>query len=112
MPFQGEANLAERFFAAAAKVIDVPWQMAVGADLAHPGVEGPRPAPVRFINWYIAKLFRAGAHDPVLATRFLEVSNMLRPPPSLFEPAIAWRVWRGRKPERPTESQVAPSFST
>ena len=109
---QGEANLAGGFFAAAAKTIDVPWRMAVGADLAHPGVEGPRPIPVRFINWYISNLFRAGAYDPALATRFLEVSNLLRPPPSLFEPAIAWRVWRGRKPKRPTESLVAPSFST
>ena len=93
---QGETQLAKRFFAAASHVVEAPWKIAVGADLAHPGVEGPRPAPVRFINWYIEKLYRAGARDAVLATRFLEVLNLLRPPPSLFAPEIAWRVWRGR----------------
>ncbi len=108
----GERDLAKRFFAKAAKVIDVPWQMAVGADLAHPKVEGPRPASVRFINWYISKLFRAGAHDAALATRFLEVSNLVRPPPSLFAPSIVWRVWRGRHAGTAPAAVAAPTYST
>jgi 2-polyprenyl-6-methoxyphenol hydroxylase-like FAD-dependent oxidoreductase len=91
---KGPDALARRFFAAAAKVIDTPWQMAVGADLAHPKVEGPRPLPVRFINWYVRKLFQAGARDPIVAKRFIEVANLLRPPPALMNPSIAWRVWR------------------
>ncbi len=40
----GDADLARRFFARAAKVIDTPWDIAVGNDLRHPKVEGARPA--------------------------------------------------------------------
>jgi len=47
----GPADLARRFFASAAAVIDTPWDIAVGNDLRHPKVEGPRPPKVRFINW-------------------------------------------------------------
>ena len=96
---KGSAGLSRRFFKAMAKVVDVPWQLAVGADLAHPKVEGQRPAPVRFINWYVAKLYRAGEADSWLAERFLMVANLLRPPVSLFAPGVLWRVFRGTRPE-------------
>ena len=79
------------------KLIDIPWQMAVGSDLQHPAVAGKRTAQVRFINWYLAKLFQAAQHDAVLATRFLEVANLMKPPPSLMEPRIAVRVWKGSR---------------
>ena len=46
----GEDGLARRFFRAAAKVIDAPWQLAVGSDLALPNVPGPRPLPVRIVK--------------------------------------------------------------
>ena len=69
--------------------------MAVGSDLQHPGVEGKRTAQVRFINWYLRKLFQAAQHDDVLATRFLEVANLMKPPSSLMAPPIALRVCKG-----------------
>ena len=72
----GEADLARRFFAARRDAIDTPWDIAVGNDLRHPKVEGPRPAKVRFINWYIGKLHMAARHDAELATAFLEVANL------------------------------------
>ena len=37
----GSENLAARFFRAAAKIVDNPWDIAVGNDLRHPRVEGP-----------------------------------------------------------------------
>ncbi len=91
----GAENLAARFFKAAAKIVDIPWDIAVGNDLRQPRVEGARPAMVRFINWYIGKLHLAARHDAALATAFLEVANLMSPPPALLNPAIAWRVWRG-----------------
>jgi hypothetical protein len=33
---QGDASLARRFFAKAAAIIDIPWQIAAGSDLRHP----------------------------------------------------------------------------
>ena len=93
----GPQGIACRFFQAASKLIDIPWQMAVGGDLQHPAVAGKRTAQLRFINWYLAKLFRAAQHDAVLATRFLEVANLMKPPPSLMAPGIALRVWKGSR---------------
>jgi hypothetical protein len=52
---------------------------------------------VRFVNWYLAKFYRAAARDPVLATRFLEVANLIKKPTALMEPGIALRVWRGNR---------------
>ena len=67
----------------------------VGSDLQHPAVQGPRPAQVRFINWYLEKFYRAAEREALLATRFLEVPNLMRPPPALLEPRMALRVWNG-----------------
>jgi 2-polyprenyl-6-methoxyphenol hydroxylase-like FAD-dependent oxidoreductase len=92
---RGLDGLAPRFFKAAAQVIDAPWQLAVGGDLALPQVPGPRPFPVKLINAYVARLQRVAVHDAVVAAAFVEVMHMLAPPPSLFAPAVIWRVWRG-----------------
>lgn len=91
----GSQDLARRFFQAAARLIDIPWQIAVGSDLQHPKVPGKRPPQVRFINWYLAKLYRAGQRDPLLATCFLEVANLMKQPAALMEPRVALRVWQG-----------------
>jgi hypothetical protein len=71
----GTRGIARRFFKAACRLIDSPWQIAVGSDLQHPRVEGKRTAQVRFINWYIAKLFQAAHRDAALATKFLGVER-------------------------------------
>jgi hypothetical protein len=91
----GIHGLAGRFFRAASRLIDVPWQIAVNSDLQHPRVEGRRTLQVRFMNWYIAQLYHAGQHDGVLATRFVEVANLMRQPEALLAPSIALRVWKG-----------------
>jgi 2-polyprenyl-6-methoxyphenol hydroxylase-like FAD-dependent oxidoreductase len=93
----GAQGIASRFFKAASALIDVPWQIAVGSDLQHPAVQGARPAQVRFINWYLAKFYRAAQRDAVLATRFLEIANLMKSPPALLEPRMALRVWKGNR---------------
>ena len=92
---QGDAGLARRFFAAAKDAIDIPWDIAVGNDLRHPKVQGPRSPKVRFINWYIGKLHMAARHDAELATAFLRVANLDAPPTLLLSPATVLRVIRG-----------------
>ena len=91
----GLDDLARRFFKAAAGVVDVPWDIAVGNDLRHPQVAGARPAFVRFINWYIGKLHTAAQHDAKLTNAFLSVANLVAAPPTLLSPAVVWRVLRG-----------------
>ena len=80
----GRSVFARRFFQMARKLIDIPWQIAVGSDLENPTVAGKRTAQTRFVNWYLAKLFQAAQYDAELATRFLEVANMMKQPPSLM----------------------------
>jgi 2-polyprenyl-6-methoxyphenol hydroxylase-like FAD-dependent oxidoreductase len=104
---RGDRGLARRFFRAAAKPIDVAWQLAVGADLALPQIEGPRPLPVRLVNAYIHRLFIAAEHDPVVAERFMRVSAFLMKPPALMSPRIVARVVAGnRRRARRTEPAV------
>jgi 2-polyprenyl-6-methoxyphenol hydroxylase-like FAD-dependent oxidoreductase len=104
----GSNDIARRFFKAAAKTIDIPWDIAVGNDLRHPQVKGARPPMMRFINWYIGKLHLAATRDSTLATAFLKVANLMVPPPSLLSPAIAWRIWRGSR--RPAPSGAPPAI--
>jgi 2-polyprenyl-6-methoxyphenol hydroxylase-like FAD-dependent oxidoreductase len=105
----GATDLARRFFSAAAGAVDTPWDIAVGNDLRHPKVEGPRPAKVRFINWYIGKLHMAARHDAKLATAFLEVANLEAPPTRLLQPAIVMRVIRGNLARRSDGAESAPA---
>ena len=96
----GLHGLAPRFFKAASKVIDIPWQLAVGGDLALPVVPGPRPLPVRIVNAYIGRLYRAAVRDAAVAGAFLRVVHLIDKPPSLFAPRVLWRVMLrgGRRP--------------
>jgi 2-polyprenyl-6-methoxyphenol hydroxylase-like FAD-dependent oxidoreductase len=91
----GDADLARRFFQAARTAIDTPWDIAVGNDLRHPQVQGPRSPKVRFINWYIGRLHMAARHDTVLANAFLQVANLQTAPTQLLRPSVVIRVlWR------------------
>ncbi|MFL6465341.1 MAG: FAD-dependent oxidoreductase [Bryobacteraceae bacterium] len=94
-------TLAPRFFARAAKVVDIPWSIAAGSDLRMPEVTGQRNAMVKFKNWYMTKLHRAAHHDRALTLAFLNVANLLVPPGSLVHPRIMLRVlwgnWRRRE---------------
>jgi 2-polyprenyl-6-methoxyphenol hydroxylase-like FAD-dependent oxidoreductase len=91
----GPAGLARRFFAKAARIVDIPWGIAVGADLRFPGIEGARTAKVRLVNAYLARFHVAAATDPILGRAFLRVINLMDRPESLLGPAIALRVLRG-----------------
>ena len=93
----GTPGIARRFFKAASRLVNTPWQIAVGNDLQHPRVEGKRTAQVRFINWYVAKFFQAAQNDVLLATRFLEVTNLMREPQELLQPRMVLRVWKGSR---------------
>lgn len=91
-----ETQIAPAFFKRAAKVVDIPWQLAVGEDFRYPATAGPKPTGVDFINKYVSKVHRATLKDPVVCDAFLRVMSLLKAPTSLFHPRILWRVmWAG-----------------
>jgi len=107
---QSSKPLFLRFFAAASRLVDIPWSIAVGNDLRMPETTGKRTAALRFINWYVSKLHRAGHHDEECSLAFHRVANLMAPPESLMRPSIVWRVIRGNlfpsasRPERNTRT--------
>jgi hypothetical protein len=92
MAERAPGGLPRRFYRAAARTIDVPWDIAVGNDLRFPEVEGPRGARVRLINRYVGRLQRVAGQDPAVARAFFAVGNLVAPPTSLLRPGIAMRV--------------------
>jgi 2-polyprenyl-6-methoxyphenol hydroxylase-like FAD-dependent oxidoreductase len=91
----GLDRVGPRFFRQTNPITGVAWSMATGADLGHPGVEGPRTARWRLLNAYIRRLFGVAHRDPVVGEATLKVLGMVSPPQHLMHPGIAWRVLRG-----------------
>ena len=84
-----------RWFRDLARMVDVPWEMAAGADLSFPGVQGHRTAKVRLLGAYLARLHAAAAHDARLASAFVRVAGLVARPESLLRPGVALGVLRG-----------------
>jgi 2-polyprenyl-6-methoxyphenol hydroxylase-like FAD-dependent oxidoreductase len=89
---QGTNDLARRFFRAAAKIIDVPWQIAVTTDFQYRQTRGRRPWSAGLMNGYLGLVHRAGHVDPQVALAFHRVANLLAAPTSLLRPRIVLRV--------------------
>jgi 2-polyprenyl-6-methoxyphenol hydroxylase-like FAD-dependent oxidoreductase len=85
-------NLRRAFFRGCGAILETPWRLAVGGDLRFPQVEGPRPFATRVRNAYLKRLIRAAGDDSEIALAFLRVTNLLKPPSSLFAPSILQRV--------------------
>lgn len=91
----GDRHLAHRFHAAAARVVETPWQMAAGADRAHPQLAAGADRAQRFFNWYVERLHWAAATDPVLAGLFLAIANLKARPEAMLAPGTLIRVAKG-----------------
>ena len=83
---RGTLPAAERFFTDISGVIDAPWGISAGGDLAWPEVEGERTPMAETMNDYMAKLMYGMLFDSQLTGAFM----------------------RGRGPHRPTGSAAAP----
>ena len=89
------AQLARTFYKRAAKVIDIPWQIAAGSDLAYPEAEGPRPLATPLLNRYMKRALLAAQVSPDVNTALLLVQNLMAAPSTLMRPAMVRKVLRG-----------------
>lgn len=109
---RGRHDLAQRFFRAAVKPINMAWQVAVGGDLALPEVVGPRPLSVRLANRYVEWVQTASETSLVAGGQFLKVAALSAPSSSLFAPrvllAVASANW-GRRRQSGAEFAAAPA---
>jgi hypothetical protein len=116
-PAGGEAQLARRFFRAAAKPVNRAWQLANGGDLALTSATAKLPLPVRMTNGYIGALHAAATRDRALVRQFVRVTGLLDPPTALMRPGALLRVVSGNLRRRRTTSpppkrQVSPRAPT
>jgi len=89
-------GLWKTHFKRAAKVVDIPWQLAVGEDFRYPETEGVKPPFTDMINAYVERVHKATQRDPVVYRQFLKVMNLMASPTSLMSPGIMWRVFMSR----------------
>lgn len=94
----GGGRQPRAYYRAAARCVEPAWQIAAGADLALPVVQGPRPRRVRLLNAYVRRVQAAAVSDPVVARAFQRVTGLLSGPQSLLAPGIALRVLRAGRP--------------
>jgi 2-polyprenyl-6-methoxyphenol hydroxylase-like FAD-dependent oxidoreductase len=104
----GTRGLSRRFFRGAAREVDAAWKIVMGSDLRIPAVEGARPAPVRLMNAYLARLLAGAQTDAGLAEAFLRVAYLVDRPERLLRPSLALRVLaRRRRPHDPSRADAA-----
>jgi 2-polyprenyl-6-methoxyphenol hydroxylase-like FAD-dependent oxidoreductase len=96
----------KQFYKHAAKVVNNPWQMTVGADFSYPETQGKKAPGTDAINRYITKVQRATHTSTEVTEAMLAVQNLLAPPPSLMKPAMMVKVRRAAKQSRPAEVQA------
>lgn len=87
-----------RFLKDVSAVIDVPWQISAGGDLAYPEIEAPRPLMARVMNGYMAKVQAAATRDGFVTRTFMRVAGLVEPPQAMMRPGMILRVLRQGRP--------------
>jgi 2-polyprenyl-6-methoxyphenol hydroxylase-like FAD-dependent oxidoreductase len=85
------------FLRGVGRIVDLPWGMASGGDLAFPGVEGRRTVGMRVLAAYVNRLQAGAAHDARLGRAFLRVAGLVDPPQTLLRPGVAVRALRPQR---------------
>ncbi|MBB4702431.1 FAD-dependent oxidoreductase [Sphaerisporangium siamense] len=80
-------------------VIEVPWGVSAGGDLAYEEVEAPRPPMVRIMNNYMAMLQASATRDGAITRTFMRVAGLVDSPQDLMSPDMMFRVIWNAKPD-------------
>jgi 2-polyprenyl-6-methoxyphenol hydroxylase-like FAD-dependent oxidoreductase len=90
-------RIEHAFYKRAAKVIENPWRIAVGADFAYPECAGAKPLGTDLVNRYMARVLLATRVSPEVNSAMILVQNLLAPPSILFKPAMVRKVLRASR---------------
>jgi 2-polyprenyl-6-methoxyphenol hydroxylase-like FAD-dependent oxidoreductase len=80
------------YFRAVSDILEAPWRLAVGADLALPGVTGPALPASPLTPEYLRRLQLAANEDAIVAVALIRVTSLVDPPRTLLRPEIVERV--------------------
>ncbi len=93
-------ELESRFFAAQARLSQLPWTLATGADLQFDTTDGQRPRLGRCLNPYFGALMRCANVTPEVMRRVLPVFHLSAGMQRLVQPAVVIEVLRYALNER------------
>jgi 2-polyprenyl-6-methoxyphenol hydroxylase-like FAD-dependent oxidoreductase len=93
-------ELPRRFHRRAARIIDAPWAISVGADFLHPKTVGPKAWGTDQVNGYVLRMVKASHTSVHLARSFNLVLNLVEPTSSLARPSVVARVLASSVPGR------------
>jgi 2-polyprenyl-6-methoxyphenol hydroxylase-like FAD-dependent oxidoreductase len=98
----GTADLARRFFRAAAAPIRQAWDLSANPDLCLPEIEGTPTLLTRLSNVYVERIMTATEYDTVAVDQFMRVTGLIDPATKLLRPGIIWRALLAnrRRPRR------------
>ncbi|MEO6712805.1 MAG: FAD-dependent monooxygenase [Mycobacteriales bacterium] len=99
-------ELPRRFHHKAAKAIDAPWAIAVGADFLHPKTVGPKARGTDQVNRYVLRVVKASHTSVQLARSFNLVLNLVEPTSSLARPSVVARVLASSVPGRRRQAGI------
>ena len=99
-------ELPRRFHRRAARIIDAPWAIAVGADFLHPKTVGPKARGTDLANRYVMRIVKASHTSVQLARSFNLVVNLVEPTSSLARPSVVARVLASSVPGRRRQAPV------
>jgi 2-polyprenyl-6-methoxyphenol hydroxylase-like FAD-dependent oxidoreductase len=103
---EGSVPSSQRWLREIATVIDTPWEISAGGDLAFAEVVGKRTAKTRVMNGYMARLQAAATLDGEVTRTFMRVAGLVDPPQALMRPGMVYRVLRNSRRAR-TENTPA-----
>jgi 2-polyprenyl-6-methoxyphenol hydroxylase-like FAD-dependent oxidoreductase len=107
----GMAGIGIRVQQRVAGTTAFPWRVATSADLEYPTTQGTRPRGLAaVVRLYLDRLQRVSQRDPVVASAFRRVTQLLAPPAALFAPGVAARVLAPRKIEPRTRPPTKTAF--
>ena len=97
----GSRAMAKQYFREAARIVNIPWSIAVGGDFAYPDTKGKKPFGTDVLNRYMDRVIQAGQVDDDVVIRLNEVLSLVRSPQALLAPSFVLRVLaRARRADR------------